>query len=224
MPVSALVARVTPKALSSMTVLASATQLADYSRYRFRAEVDWIELRIVTTMPTNFQTVKRRLGVEFVEPWAPGLGGACTEFSVKFQSPASWAEIQERLKSLTADHPLAEPSTVTSVEIALDAYSRDHSRDDLIEMTARFYRCATKLVSANRRASRKKGDSYGLETLPQLRRLVADGYNIYIGNTSDSQRQHTLLSPTCTLCCVAQKASVVSTSFSSNARLTEPLQ
>lgn len=196
MPVSTLVVPLTPTAPPSMTISATSIQLADYSRYRFRAEVDWIELRIVTATPTNFQTVKRRLGVDFVEPEGSGLGGACTEFSVKFQSPASWAEIDARLRTLTADHSFGEPVAVTGVEIALDAYSRNNSRDDLIEMTASFYRCACKLVSTNRRASRKKGESQGLNTLPQLRQLVTDGFNIYIGEKTDNQRQHIYLKET----------------------------
>lgn len=196
MPISTLTASPKPSALSASIVSATVIQLADYSRYRFRAEVDWIELKVVTAAPTNFQSVKRRLGVGFVEPIAPGLGGACSEFSVKFQSPTSWVEIEKRLKLLATDYPLAEPVTVKGVEIALDAYSRDKSHDALIDMTVCFYRCACKLVSTNRRASRAKLESQGLETLPQLRRLVTNGYNIYIGNRFDSQRQHIYLKQT----------------------------
>lgn len=171
-------------------------QLADYSGYRFRAEVDWIELRITTTAPTNFQTVKRRLGVEYVTPIGESDGGACKDFSVKFQAPRSWVEVDERLKRLTVDHPLACSVKVTGVEIALDAYSRAQSRDELVEMAARFYRGASKLVSDNRRASKSKGASQRLETLGQVQALLADGYNIYIGSVSDLQRQHIYMKET----------------------------
>jgi len=178
------------------TVASEAVQLVDYSRYRFRAEVDWIDLRIATAVPTNFMTVRNRLNVGYVEPECPSAGGACKEFRVRFQAPKSWADLDDRLQKLTVDHPLAEPVSVTGIEIALDAYSRDHSHDDLVEMTVRFYRCASKLVSSNRRASKGKHGSHGLETLPQLRSLIADGYNIYIGNLTDDQRQHIYLKET----------------------------
>ncbi len=181
----------TPTAHIALSESGRVIEFTDYSRYRFRAEVDWIELKIVLTKPTNFQTVRRRLGVEFAEPDAPGAGGADVEFTVKMQSPSSWAEVNARLEQLTVDHPLAKPVEVTGIEIALDAYSRNESFDDLVEMASRFYREACKLVSDNRRASKTKRDgSYSLESADQLRRLFADGYNLYIGNRSDAERQH----------------------------------
>ena len=173
-----------------------AIQLADYSPYRFRAEVDWIELRIDTAAPTNFQTVRRRLDVEYVTPVGESNGGACTAFSVKFQAPRSWSDINQRLKELTVDHPLARPVKVIGIEVALDAYSQAHIRDDLVDMTVRFYRSASKLSSPNRRASKSKGRSHGLETVSQLRALIADGFNIYIGETDDQERQHIYLKET----------------------------
>ncbi len=166
-------------------------EFTDYSRYRFRAEVDWIELKIVLTVPTNFPTVRRRLEVEYAVPIAPGPGGAAMTFVVKIQSPSSWAEVNARLQRLTVDHPLAKPVEVTGIEIALDAYSRNESFDDLVEMATRFYRQACKLVSDNRRASRTKTDiSYPLESADQLRRQLAIGFNLYIGNRTDTECQH----------------------------------
>ncbi len=184
-------AAVTTTAKTVLSVVGRVDEFTDYSRYRFRAEVDWIELKIVLTKPTNFQTVRRRLDVQFAESDDPGAGGAGVEFTVKIQSPSSWAEVNARLERLTVDHPLAKPVAVTGIEIALDAYSRNESFDDLVEMASRFYREACKLVSSNRRASKTKRDgSYALESADQLRRLVTDGYNIYIGNRTDAERQH----------------------------------
>lgn len=195
MPLSTISIGSAPATRSNI-VRNDAVELTDYSHYQFRAEVDWIELRIVTIAPTNFQTVRRRLGVGFADPKDSGAGGSCTEFAVKFQAPRSWAEIHESLKKLTVDHPLAEPVMVTAVEIALDAYSINQTRNDLVEMTARFFHGAALLISDNWRASKRQGESYGLETLSQLQNLIADGYNIYIGNQSDPERQHIYLKET----------------------------
>ncbi len=195
MPASSMSVRSAP-ATRSTIASSQAVQQTDYSNYRFRAEVDWIELRIVTISPTNFQTVRRRLGIGFAAPKYSGAGGACTEFSVRFQTPKSWADIDESLKKLTVDHPLAKPASVTGIEIALDAYSICQARGELVKMTARFYHGATQLVSDNRRASKRKGESHGLETLPQLQNLIAEGYNIYIGSRTDPERQHIYLKET----------------------------
>jgi hypothetical protein len=142
-------------------------------------------------------TVRRRLGTEFVEPVLPGSGGSCSTFHARFQAPKCWGDIDDRLRRLTTDHPLAEPVTVKRVEIALDAYSRSQSRDDLVEMTVRFYRCARKLVSNKRYASKTAIDTtYGLFTHLQLRGLIDDGYNIYVGKRTDDERQHIYLKET----------------------------
>lgn len=178
------------------TSITPAVQYRDYSGYRFRSEVDWIELKLVTATPTNFQTVRRRLGIGFANPKASGAGGACTEFNVRFQEPKSWADIDERLKRLTVDHPLAELPTVTGIEIALDAYSTNQQRADLVAMAAHFYNGATKFVSTNRRASRRERESYALKTRSQLQNLIAKGYNIYIGNQVDAEHQHIYLKET----------------------------
>ena len=179
--------------MSTQTLLALDTEikLKDYSAYRFRAEVDWMELRIVTVKPTNFQTVKRRLGVTYVEALNEDLGGAATVFKAKFQAPRSWADINERVKHLTHDHPLADPIRVEQVEIAFDAYSNEQSHHQLVEMALQFYRGATKLVSTNRRASKSKTEaSNNLLVTTEVHKMLSDGYNIYIGNESDDERQH----------------------------------
>lgn len=175
----------------TMLALDTVIKLKDYSAYRFRAEVDWIELRIVTVKPTNFQTVKRRLGVTYVEAMNEDLGGAATVFKAKFQAPRSWADISERIKHLTDDHPLAERIKVEQVEIAFDAYSNQQSHHQLVEMALQFYRGAAKLVSNNRRASKSKTEaSNNLLVTTEVQGMLSDGYNIYIGNELDNERQH----------------------------------
>ncbi len=178
------------------TSLSSAVAYGDYSHYRFRAEVDWIDLGITTLAPSNFTTLRRRLGASYVKPVAPGPGGACRSFIVRLQAPKSWAEINDSILRLAVDHPLDGVVIVEGVEIALDAYSRALNRDDLVDMAVNFYRGATKLVSTNHRASKTRGMSVGLRNASQTRRLIVDGFNIYVGDKADAQRQHIYLKET----------------------------
>jgi hypothetical protein len=171
--------------------LLTSSSVKPYANYRFRAVIDWIDLRIVTARPTNFDTVRTRMGIAFAKPLDKGLGGAATEFTVRIQEPTSWTSIYERLEKLTHDHPLAVAVQVTGIEIAMDAYSRTQNRQELVDMVARFFKFATVMTSDNRRTSGEgKGSSQGIGSFKGLRRRVSEGFNIYVGNQSDSTYQH----------------------------------
>lgn len=161
-----------------------------YAALKFRAVVDWVDLRVVTAGPSNFSTVRARTGASFVEPLDESAGGAATKFLVRLQEPGSWEEVEDSLAKFTHDHALAEPVAVHAIEIALDAYSRFSSRDDLVEMTFRFYKFATFMASENRRMSRGKLDTLSLRS-NRLRQLHLDeGYNVYVGDKGADVMQH----------------------------------
>jgi hypothetical protein len=165
----------------------TAVSRTNYSAYKFRAEIDWIELRLEFTAPTNFDTVRRRLGSPFAEPFDEGAGHAATIFNVKIHSPQSWDNLELTLIPLIHDHPLKRAPVVTGIEVALDAYSKASNRDELVDMVCHFYRGAQKLVSANRRLYRTKKDPvYGITDLRNLRKQIAEGYNINVGSRGDS--------------------------------------
>jgi hypothetical protein len=166
-----------------------------FSHYRFRAVVDWIELKIVTATPTNFPTVRARLGIPFARSLDAGDGGAATIFRVTIHDPKSWADIEATLDGLTEDHPLAAEVEVTGIEIALDAYSERRSRDDLVDMTVRFYRNAEYLIVPGR-LGRLTGETLPIEDVKMLGRAIDEGFNVYIGHRRDPLRQHMYLKET----------------------------
>ncbi len=173
--------------------LPTATSRINYSAYKFRAEIDWIELRLEFTAPTNFDTVRKRLGSPFAEPLDEGAGHAATIFNVKIHSPQSWDDLELTLIPLIHDHPLKRAPVVTGIEVALDAYSKAANRDELVDMVCHFYRGAQKLVSNNRRLYRTKKDPvFGITDLRHLRKYVAEGYNINVGSrgADDTVTQH----------------------------------
>ncbi|WP_018914519.1 hypothetical protein [Thiomonas sp. FB-6] len=161
-----------------------------YAALKFRAVVDWVELHVVTASPSNFDTARKRVGVPHVKPVNPGPGGAATEFLVRLQEPESWQDVEEALAGFTHDHPLAEPVTVHAIEIALDAYSRFNSRDDLVEMAYGFYKFSTFMASENRRMSRGKLDTLSLRSHRLRRHHLDEGYNVYVGDKGADVMQH----------------------------------
>lgn len=157
--------------------------IEEYRDCRFRAEIDSIGIKIRTLKPTNFYTVRNRLEAPYVETFDEGSGGAASEFHIKFYSLKNWQEIDRALEKLTHDHPLAGPVEVTSIEIALDTYSKLHDREALVMMVAKFYCGLTKPISVNQRIT--PGEKYSAKAIPSfaiLLRKIRAGENIYIGN------------------------------------------
>lgn len=176
-----------PLSAASLSVhVPTAVSRTSYSAYKFRAEIDWIELRLEFSAPTNFDTVRKRLDCPYVEPLDEGAGHAATIFNVKIHNPKSWDDLELTLIQLIHDHDLKRAPLVIGIEVALDAYSNAADRDELVDMVCHFYRGAQKLVSANRRLYRTKKDPvYGITDLRNLRKQVAEGYNINVGSKKD---------------------------------------
>jgi len=58
-----------PPSAAVLTVpLPTATTRINYSAFKFRSEIDWVELRLEFIAATNFDTVRKRLGSPFAKP------------------------------------------------------------------------------------------------------------------------------------------------------------
>jgi len=162
-----------------------------YSGYRFEAVIDWIEIKIVLTNASNFDTLRKRLGVPHVDPLDKGAGGAATEFVFKVHDVRSWKDLDKQLALLTHDHPLACPPEVSGIEIAFDAYSLKNDREELVQMAARFYTCSSFMASENRRlAGAFKGSGKALVSATDVSRGLDAGLNIYVGDRNADIGQH----------------------------------
>lgn len=163
---------------------------ADMTKYRIRAEVDWIECEVATQSPTNAPTVRRMGAFNYVTPVSPGPGAATSKFRVRLQDPGSSASVRARLTRLSARIPLDCEPTVVGVEVSLDAYSRNGAHDDLVEMAARLFKHLTTLVSKNRRFSgRWKGDVLALYSAAETLRLLRQDRVIFVGDAGASLTQ-----------------------------------
>mgnify|MGYP000098880485 FL=1 len=162
-----------------------------YSAYRFEAVIDWIEIKIVLTNASNFDTVRKRLGVPHVEPLNRGAGGAATEFVFKVHDLTSWKDLDKQLARLTHDHPLACPPEVIGIEIAFDAYFVQESRAALVSMASRFYKFSSFVTSHKRRlAGAVKGTGKALVNVTDVNLGLDTGLNIYIGDRGSDLEQH----------------------------------
>ncbi len=175
----------------TLETLTQCESLLSYDRFKINAVVDWVELRIELRNPSNFDTLRRRLGVPQVTPLDKGPGGAATAFTFKIQDPASWRSVREQLEKLTHDHPLAKPPEVIGIEVALDAYSKANDMAELQGMAKHFYRQAACMVSDVRRAAKNfKGSGKALLTEQDVVRALEQDFNIYIGNKGAAERLH----------------------------------
>ena len=162
-----------------------------YSAFKMNTVVDWVELRIKLKNPSNFDTVRKRLGIPHAAPLDKGPGGAATEFTLKIQDPTSWRSVRAQLERLTDDHPLAEPPEVIGIEVALDAYSKANDMAELQDMAKRFYRMSAYMVSGARRAAAGfKGSGNPLATESDIARALQKGFNIYVGDRAAAEVLH----------------------------------
>ena len=165
----------------------------DYSRFRFRAVVDWIELEIHTAKPTNFQTLKKAGILPYVEAQNAGAGGSATTFRFKLYDLASWNDLSRIVSDLDTKYPFSRAPVITGMEIALDAYSKGEATPyELAELVANYYRNMTQPVSNNKRLYRDyKGSGQPIpQQFSSLVRHVSEGWQIAIGDKEAEQYQH----------------------------------
>lgn len=89
--------------------------IIDYSRFRFRAVVDWIEIEILTERHTNFQTVQEKLRVilglpegkdPYVQALEKGAGGRATVFRFRIYDPKNWHQVMSMARNDAARYAL----------------------------------------------------------------------------------------------------------------------
>lgn len=160
-----------------------------YSCYRFEAVVDWIELEIQTKSPTNFPSIRKQGGLGYVEPINAGDGGAATIFRVMIQDPLRWQDVVRQLGKIETAKPFSCGPRVTGIEISLDAYSHNESKEELAELAARFYTYQTHPASIVARTYREyKGSGEAVPKFDLLIRKLLGGRMIGIGHHRDDPK------------------------------------
>ncbi|SNS11965.1 hypothetical protein SAMN06265795_101110 [Noviherbaspirillum humi] len=103
------------------------------SRYRTEAVIDWIQLDVRTTQPTQprwiWENLQRITGTNATRTEAinPGAGGVATNFRITLYD--AQANSYSELRRIVSALPLAQEPTVTGLEISLDFYARPEDGD-----------------------------------------------------------------------------------------------
>lgn len=157
----------------------------DLKKFKWRAEVDWIDLVIEVERPTNFATVNRLLRIKFSEPLNAGPGMAATRFRCRFQDPTSWDHLEASVYLLEPHNRLVREPRIIGLELAIDAYSKTQSHAELIELGAYLARYLATPISSNFRAGRRDG-SRKVVFAPlgkrEVVRALEEEFSIYVGS------------------------------------------
>ena len=121
--------------------------MADLRHFRRKACVDWLDVRLRTSRPTQFQHVQSALdatgaGKLYVDPIDPGPGGVADTFVVRVTDRLAnnYAALSKALAEFSARYPLAHAPELVAIEVACDfLHTGEVERDaSTIEMTRRL--------------------------------------------------------------------------------------
>ncbi|PKV46765.1 hypothetical protein CLU92_4195 [Janthinobacterium sp. 61] len=133
----------------------------------YRTEIDWVELEVRTTAPSNFWSVQEVLRPvlprsqakqQFVTPLDGGNGGAATIFRFSIQDPERASKIEKVVAALCGRFDLVS-IVVTGVEVAFDTYSQCGSIRQLAELAADRFRFITAKPSSCWHFYRQRGEN-----------------------------------------------------------------
>jgi hypothetical protein len=111
----------------------------DLKRYRLRAEVDWIDVRLYLDKAASHREILRYCPAgSFAQPVGTKEGELSVCFDLRIQDPSSWTELSQFIIAVGERLPFARPPEVTGIEVALDARSPTACRDDLVLFAANY--------------------------------------------------------------------------------------
>lgn len=170
-----------------------------YSRFRFKAVVDWIEVVISTAMPTHYDAIRRHGKLSFVEPLNAGpIGKTASVFRIRIHDPRNWADVTGTIATIVEKFPLDKPFEVVGIEVAFDAYTRDKEDPEALAALVADFTRFNSHENLNRRLFRRPGDSsYSPpSTHAALVRLFGDGWQLGVGDKNSNCYQHAYVKTT----------------------------
>jgi hypothetical protein len=164
-----------------------------YSNIKVMACIDWVEVQIQTVKPTNFTTIRKRLEAPYVvaldDEHKPlpihKSNSAASVFKLRVHDVKNWQQLSTDLNSLLNTNELADCPKVLGVEVAIDAWSKGATREDLIHQTRDFFRFLSAPRSKNQRMfAGPKVKPTGIPSKPEMLSRIAQGHPMYIGSQS----------------------------------------
>jgi hypothetical protein len=163
----------------------------DYTKFKFRAVVDWLSFEIETTSRTKGEAIYDRFSLEnYVAPLDTQPGGVASRFTVVLQDVTCWQDAEVRLACIERQFPFARPATLTGMEVSFDARARTAERQELIDLAARFYQYSSFTASDNHRfGGRFKGDVRSVTSAVRTRNMIGADRVLNVGNRTGDVTQ-----------------------------------
>lgn len=189
----------------------------DYKAFTYRAAVDFVEIEVAFERPTQARYVssilRSGLSVKGIDPATDEAfehsqrNTSTPIFRVRLQDPRSYQQMMEWIAAFQAraeqwnGPAVIVMDCITAVEVAFDLYAKPGKADyaDLAHAVMLLYRGARTIQGQkNHRLYRDgKGSGRSLPHDPErLADMIADGYNIAIGNRTDDHYQHAYIKDT----------------------------
>ena len=161
--------------------------MINHKNFTYKALIDWIEIEITTTSPTNFWTIREIAGLCYVEPLDESKGGAATIFKFRLYDINTWKQVERTIETLKEYRTLAGEPRIIGIEVSFDAYSISNLKNDLREHTAEYFRMVSNPLMSNknqRAAGIHKGSAEPV-SLKIGNYLQVDNKTFYIGSQKD---------------------------------------
>lgn len=166
-------------------------------RFYFRATVDWIALEVRCKKATNAQTMRRRLGVPYVEALDFGPGGAAMHFRFRVQAPESWAEVVATVANIQNS---INDVRVVGIEVAVDAYPVSlKDAWEMSEVAIYLRRGDCRPASDNARFAGRmgsRGEVASANTMNELESGFKKGKTLNVGDVSAPRSQRIYIKTT----------------------------
>lgn len=179
----------------------------DYSRFRFVFVVDWIELEVRLLKATQGQHLKKagagmfshvhginpQTGEKYPEN---RKGTTTTRFAVRIQATERFATIKAALDAIRCRLDPSSTIAVLGIEVALDAYAKNGTANELAEMAAHFLKGINRVSPEHPRIYRLKNEKRDIGSHRELIQALKEGFQIGIGNGNGTRFQHGYLKTT----------------------------
>ncbi len=161
----------------------------DYKRFRFRAEVDFLVVRVFLNQTSNGPHIKQWLGISHAYPRDRGDGGAASVFDLRIDNVQRWDDVERLLEQTRCAYGFTADPVIHEIEVAVDAYSLEQDEAQLRLLTERWFRFSKFLCSDNLRLARYKGEGCSTANPTILHGRLKQGFTIVVGNRDDTMRQ-----------------------------------
>lgn len=123
-------------------------------------------------------------------------GTTTTRFAIRIQAPERFAAIMAALGTIRERLDQSYAIRVLGIEVALDAYNKDGTADELAEMAAHFLKGINRVSPEHPRIYRLKNEKREIGSHRELIQALKEGFQIGIGNGNGTRFQHGYLKTT----------------------------